>query len=116
MRPIEDFIQKRPSEQRALFGFLHEQFEKAGLSGRLSYGIPFYHGRKWVCYLNPSHDLGLELAFTRADEFDDPTGLLKARNRKRIKGLMLRPDEDIPWEAIQSILAKAIDLDKKSKS
>lgn len=104
---------KCPAAQQELLGFLHHYFERQGLRSKIAYRIPFYYGKKWICYLNPQKDgQSLELCFPRAHQFKDPTGLLQARGRKQIKGLLLKASEDIPLDAIQEILDQAQNLDQ----
>lgn len=113
MKPVEEFILKCPGSQAEILGFLHQHFEGKGLSSKIAYHIPFYYGNKWVCYLNPLKDQhSVELCFTRAHQFSDPTGLLKSRQRKQIKGLILRSLETIPLQEIDQILELALKLDQ----
>ncbi len=32
---------------------------------KISYGIPFYYRKSWICYLNPRKNKSVELAFIR---------------------------------------------------
>ncbi len=93
--------------------FLHQHFEGLGLSSKLSYQLPFYYGRKWICYLHPiKKEAKIELCFTRAHQFEDPSGLLEGRGRKQIKGLYLESLETIPLAAIDEIIAAALKVDQ----
>ncbi len=83
-----------------------------GLSPKLSYGIPFYYGQRWVCYTNNKPKAGMELCFTRGFEFEDPTGLLQAHGRKMIKGVTFKTLEEIDEPALLAILETAIRLDQ----
>ena len=113
MKAVEEYILKRPVIQQELLGFLHQHFESLGLHSKLSYGIPFYYGKKWICYMNPLKDQkSIELCFPRAHQFADPTGLLQIRGRKQIKGIYLDGEADIPLEEIQKILEAALILDQ----
>ncbi len=112
MKAVEEFILNYPGPQKEVLGFLHQHFEAAGLKAKIAYGLPFYDGRKWICYLHPlKNSSQTELCFTRAHQFEDPSGLLKARNRKQIKGLIIEDLESIPLEEINRILEAAIALD-----
>lgn len=113
MNPAEGYILKFQGAQKELLAFLHQHFLNKGLQARLSYGLPFYYGRKWICYLKPNKDGSLDLSFTRANQFKDPTGLLQARERRQISSLILWPEADVPLEAIDAILEEALKLDQK---
>lgn len=113
MNPAEDYILNFKGAQAALMAFLHHHFEKKGLQPKIAYSLPFYYGKKWVCYLKPNKDESLDLSFTRANQFKDPTGLLQARERRQISSLVLWPEADVPLEAIDAILEEALKLDQK---
>jgi len=85
---------------------------KRNLQARIAYGLPFYYGKKWVCYLKTNKDGSLDLSFTRANQFKDPSGMLESRGRRQISSLCLWPEEDLPLEAIDSIIEAALYLDQ----
>lgn len=92
--------------------YLHGIFTQAGLKPRLRYGIPFYDGNKWICYLNPLKGGGVELVFVRGRDFVDPTGLLEGRGRKMVRGVIWRNLQEVPEEALREMLAAALILDQ----
>ncbi len=113
MRAI-DFILSQRDKQQEIMLILHEfLLEHEQFTAKISYGIPFYYRKRWVCYLNPTKDQGVELAFTRANELSDEGGLLDFRGRKQVAGLVLYESDEIPLTAIQSLLEEAIELDKQ---
>ncbi|WP_421754675.1 DUF1801 domain-containing protein [Croceimicrobium sp.] len=114
MNPVENFILKHKGAQQELLAFLHDHLKRAGLKPKLAYGIPMFYGKKWICYLKPNKDQSLDLSFTRAHQFEDPTGLLERRGRRQISSIVLRDLETIPLEAIDQILEAALALDAKS--
>ena len=111
MNPAEEYILKFQGAQKELLAFLHQYFRDKGLRPQLSYGLPFYYGNRWICYLKSNKDGSLDLSFTRANQFEDPTGLLEDRDRRQIKSLVLWPDQDLPMDAIEQIVEAAIALD-----
>lgn len=113
MNPAEEYILNFKGAQKELLAFLHHYFVAEGLRAQLSYGLPFYYGKRWICYLKSNKNGSLDLSFTRANQFEDPTGLLEDRDRRQIKSLVLWPNQDLPMEAIEQILAAAISLDSK---
>jgi hypothetical protein len=112
--PVEAYIAQQPSPGREMLDYLYQLFTRQDLKAKMSYGIPFYYGNKWVCYTNYRPQKGLEVCFTRAHEFTDPTGLLQAHNRKMIKGISYRHLTEIDEAALLLILEKALKLDQKT--
>jgi hypothetical protein len=85
-----------------------------GVTTRLNYGIPFFYGRKWICYLNVvKKDGGVELVFLQALHFRDPHGLLQARGRKMVKGILIRSVEEAPGQALLDTIRAAVDYDRR---
>ena len=113
LSPVENFIFKSPSPAKEIMDFLHSYFLSKGLKSKISYGLPFYIGKKWICYCNPQKSGGIELCFTHAHQFTDPTGLLQIRDRKRMKGIYLTSLESLPLDALEQILAAAMEFDAK---
>lgn len=67
MNSCIDFIEERSGEQQAILIYLYELFlQWEGVRPRMAFGIPFFYGKKWICYLNPLKDGGVEVVFTRA--------------------------------------------------
>lgn len=114
MNPVEEYILKQKGAQQELLAFLHTHLVGKGLKAKIAYGLPFYYGKKWICYLKTNKDLSLDLSFTRAHQFEDPSGLLESRERRQIKSLVLKDLESLPYEAIDLCLEAAIALDEKS--
>lgn len=113
MNELDRFFEQLPPPQAALALALHHFLLEMGLKARWRYGLPFYDGRRWLCYVRPRQLQGdLELCFTRAHQFEDPTGLLCSRGRKQIKGVYLSPGEDLPLESLQAMVAAALALDR----
>lgn len=118
MQAVLDYIYEQPEPRRQLMLALHGWLiELPQLRAKISYGVPFYYGNSWVCYINPiKKNNHIELAFTRAHEFNDPTGLLQSNGRKQVKGIELSPTNDLPWEPLDEIMQVALDNDKRPHS
>lgn len=115
MNPVEEFILKQKGAHQELLAFLHPYFLQKGLHARMAYGLPFYYGKKWICYLKPNKNGTVDLSFTRANLFEDPSGLLESRDRRQIKSLVLHDLESLPYQAIEDCLAAALAVDKTSR-
>jgi len=79
---------------------------------KLKYKIPFYYRKSWICYLNPIKKKGIELCFTRGNELSNTQGLLAARDRKQIRGVIFETVESIPEESLLELLQEAFLLDE----
>jgi hypothetical protein len=112
MGTVEDFILDREGDQREIMQFLHNFLTGVNLRGKISYQIPFYYNRSWVCYLNPVPEGKVELAFPRGNELSNDQGILMSNGRKQVKGVILEKTSDIPLEKIKEIVNEAILLDE----
>ncbi len=93
--------------------FLHQSLvSDFDLTPRISYKIPFYYRKSWICYLNPIKDEGIELAFPRGNELSNEQGLLEERDRKQVRGVIFYKLSEIPWPALREIIQEAIVLDE----
>jgi len=115
LSPVEDYIYQADSPAKEIMDYLHGYFLRRELKAKISYGLPFYLARKRICYCNPQKSGGIELCFTEADQFTDPTGLLQIRDRKRMKGIYLRSLDTLPLKALDEITDAALSFDRKDK-
>lgn len=112
MSPIEDFILGLEGQQRAIVQFLHQRIsEHHGLAGKLSYKIPVYYRKTWVCYLNPLKKGGVELAFAKGLRLSNDQGILSMKKRKYVAGVDLYDISEIPERQIDEIIQEALILD-----
>ncbi len=69
----------------------------------------FYYKKEMYCYLSIHKKTKLPyLAIVDGKLIDHPA--LLAEDRKRIKIMLIEPEEDLPVETIEEILRQAIDL------
>ncbi len=87
--------------------------DQPGVTGKITYKIPFFYRRSWLCYLNPLKDGGIEFAFTRGKELSNESGILKANGRKQVMGIIFNDIREIKQEAILEIIHEAILLDER---
>jgi hypothetical protein len=113
MTAVEDFIYKYDGDQRAIMLYLHQLFvEEFNLTPKLTYNLPFYYRKSWICYLFPTKKGTIELAFTRGNELSNEQGLLKIKGRKQVSSVDFIKLENIPEDTIREVLHEAILLDK----
>lgn len=114
MQNILDYIYDQEGSQQEIMLYLHELISTyPELTGKIRYKIPFYFRKSWICYLNPTKDGGVELAFPRGNELSNEQGLLQANGRKQVRGMVFDRVKGIPEEAIHEILAEAMLLDEE---
>lgn len=95
---------------------LHDlMVEDLNLVPKIRYGIPFYFGKSWVCYINVLKTGKVELAFPRGNELEDTMGLLLSKGRKQVKSIELEGIDDLLIEKIRSLVTEAIQLDQQVK-
>lgn len=108
-----DFIYEYEDEQRAVMLYLHRLLvDEFGLVDKIKHRIPFYYGRSWICYLNPTQDGRVEFAFVRGSELANEQGLLDSRGRKQVSGVIFSRAADIPTEIVEELIQEAIVLDE----
>lgn len=114
MEACLNFIYEKEGEQQKILLHLHEMIcTLPGITGKISYGLPFYYLRSWICYLNPRKDGRVELAFPRGNELSNEQGLLAAAGRKQVMGVVFGSASEIPGETVLEILLEAMLLDEE---
>jgi hypothetical protein len=85
------------------------------LISKLSYRIPFYFRKAWICYLNPIKRGGVELAFPKGYLLSNDQGLLDPKARKYTSGIEFYHLSEVPQKEIDEIIQEAIILDDLHK-
>ena len=113
MTPVENFIYQQEGNQREILLFLHQHLlTYPTLHPKIRYKIPFYYGKTWVCYLNPLKNEQIELVFVRGNELSNQQGILEARGRKQVRGLICSSVDKVPLEPLIETLHEALILDR----
>lgn len=81
------------------------------LRDKISFKIPFFYGKTWICYTNILKKGGVELAFVRGNELSNAQGVLDFKKRKQVGGITYHSSNEIDYEILAEILNEAIDLD-----
>ena len=114
MEEVEFFILEQEGMQRAVLQYLHELISSyPNIIAKIRYKIPFYYQKSWLCYLNPTKDGRVELAFTRGNELSNEQGLLQSNGRKQVFGITFSSIEEIKEELIHEIFQEALLLDEE---
>lgn len=113
MDEVEEFISGYEGDTLEVMKYLHDlMMDQPGIYCKLSFKIPFYYRNSWICYIYPQKKGGIEFVFTRGDELSNEQGILDARGRKQVAGLMLKTLDDIPQESLFVVIQEAILLDE----
>ena len=83
---------------------------------KMRYNIPFYDYKSWVCYLNPKVNDSIELCFILGKLLSNVQGILHARGRKQVSGIVIKDIHNINLDHIAEIFAEAILLNEDLKS
>lgn len=111
-----DYIYERQGNQQEIMLYLHEWIiSYPNVVGKISYKIPVYYRKRWICYLNPFKNDQVELVFTRANELSNEQGLLDFRDRKLVAGIIFAKIEAIPIDVLHEIFQEALLLDDDVK-
>lgn len=113
MTEVAAYIDRHEGHQQAIMHYLHRQLLSfPGITCKLSYSIPFYYRKSWICYLNPVKNNAVEMVFTRGNELSNEQGLLEAKGRKQVLGITFSTVKDIPGQAMNEIIQEALLLDE----
>ena len=83
MKDLEVFMLRYEGSQKDIMQYLHSIMASLpGVTGKISYKLPFYYRKSWLCYLNPTKDGKVEFAFTRGNELSNIQGILESKGRK----------------------------------
>ncbi|KAF0198960.1 MAG: hypothetical protein FD166_951 [Bacteroidetes bacterium] len=115
MHPVDEFILNYQGKQREIMLYIsHLLLDQPGVYGKITYKIPFFYRKSWLCYLNPTRDGGIEFAFIRGHELSNDSGLLISRGRKQVMGITFYDVREIPYDSIAEIIHEAILLDEQA--
>jgi hypothetical protein len=113
MTSVLDFIDGQDDGPKAIMLHLHNlMMSFPEVTSKISYKIPFYYRKSWICYMNPVKDGGVELGFTRGQELSNEQGILEAKGRKQVAGIIFYSLKDIPERALLEVINEAIILDE----
>ncbi len=112
MDAVEAYMLDQEAPQRAVLEYLHGLLmAQPEVHAKIRYKIPFYSRNSWVCYTN-LREGGVELAFIQGAELSNEQGLLQARGRKMVTGVVFHSVEDIPEAALLEVIQEALLLDE----
>lgn len=109
---VDEYILGLAPEHKILVKYFHDLLElEYGLRAKIRYGIPFYDGKSWICYLNPLQEPAIEVAFTRGNELINHHDILDFKGRKQVAGLEINKLDLSVIEIVEMLIQDAIALD-----
>lgn len=113
MKTVSNYILDLEGQQKAIVKYLDERLTTYhDLESNVSYGIPMYRRKTWVCYMNPLKTGGVDFVFTRGHLLSNEQGLLDSTGRKYVAGLIIKEFSEIPERAIDEMVQEAILVDE----
>lgn len=111
-----NYIYEREGNQQEVMLHLHELITSyPEVTSKIRYSVPFYYYNSWICYLNPVKGDRVELVFIRGKELSNEQGLLDARDRKQVSGVIFSKVSDIPQEMLHEVLQEVFLLEEEKK-
>jgi len=112
MTAVEDLIYQYEGEQRTILLYFHDLLlNDLNLTAKITFGNPCYYGKSWICYLKPTKNGAIELAFLRGNELSNEQGLLQSKGRKQLRSVEFASANAIPQDAVMEVLHEAMVLD-----
>jgi hypothetical protein len=113
MQGVNLLISEYDAAHRQLILPVHYELVELGLVPQVKFGIPFYYGKSWICFLKPIKPDRVELAFIRGNELSEESkALLSFNKRKQVCGIEFCNNNPLDLEMVLPILHEAIILDK----
>ncbi len=113
MKDLEAFILQHEGSQKDIMQYLHSIMASLpGVTGKISYKLPFYYRKSWLCYLSPTKEGKVEFAFTRGNELSNIQGILESKGRKQVFSVTFSKLEEINKPEILEIIQEALLLDE----
>jgi hypothetical protein len=114
MNKLLDFFDGLTTSQKAIFQLVHQEcITFHSLQLKMRYGLPFYDGKKWICYFNPQKSGMVELCFLNGQALSPRPGVIEAKGRKMVAGVTLKTVEDYLDKDVASILEEAVLFDQE---
>lgn len=84
---VQDWYDRLPAHWQDRAQRIRELILEAapGIEEKVSYHLPFYHHRGWMCYLHFNKEARLIVGFTRGVHMTDPEGLFAVTDHALIR-------------------------------
>lgn len=113
MTGVEDLIYQYDGHQREIMIYFHNLLTVSfDLTPKITFKNPCYYGKSWICYLKPTKQSKVELAFLRGNELSNAQGILTHNGRKQLMSIEFENLGGIQHNIVNEILHEAILLDR----
>ena len=113
MKTVANYLLGLEGQQKAIVKYLDERLTSYhDLESNVSYDIPIYRRKTWVCYLNPLKTGSVDFVFSRGHLLSNEQGLLDGAGRKYVAGIIIKEVSEIPEKAIDEMVQEAILVDE----
>lgn len=112
-KPEEYILEQKDENQRIMLLTAYEIIRSVSdkITVRLSFGVPFFHYNKGLCYLSTRKDGTIYVGFMRGKAMDDPAGILESGTRKVIRVITFRSPEDETFDLLADYVQNAISVE-----
>lgn len=115
MNEVETYLLEYKGEAKDVLLYLHSILtEEFNLKPKYKFKLPFYYGKKWVCYLFPRKDGKIDISFLKGHLLEDWQSELENRGRKLVRSIVYKDLSDVDQELLFKIIQAAIKLDKNT--
>lgn len=113
MEAVLAFIEEQDFPNRQIMQYLHEIIMAVpDVTCKIRYHVPMYYRISWICYFNPQKKGGVEWVLLRGNELSNIQGILEARERKQVTGIIFHEVSEIDEEVVREIFMEALILDE----
>lgn len=118
---ISEFLDFLPGHERIITEELRDIILQCipGVKEKLSYGVPYYYGKKRICFIWPSsipwghvQKNGVLLGFCYGNLLDDELDYLEKENRKQVYMKTFLNKDEINDGLVRKYLYKAAEVDR----
>ncbi len=116
---VERMIESLPEEERKIVQFLCHLIQEATptLQEKLSYGVPYFSGKRRICFIWPSSvplgpKAGVMLGLCKGYLLSNEQRLLQSEGRKEVYAITFHHEKEIPAPLIAEIIREAILVDQ----
>lgn len=113
LKPVEECLLQMPEGHRAMAMYIIQEIERAHphLTLKLAWNMPFFYGKKGVCYINPKKR-GVDLGFMYGSSLPK-NPMLVVGKRTQIRSLYFGLNKDVDVENMLAVVANAVAHDEK---
>ena len=118
---IEDFLDFLPGHERVIVESLREIIYECipGVNEKLSYGVPYYYGKRRICFIWPSSlpwgnvkPKGVQIGFCQGHLMENPLQYLESANRKQVLTKTFFTPDEINESILRNSLYEAHEVDR----